>query len=277
MYSVSVDLARVTGRVKPLHGVCCAPYVISKGREQSYVDKYFREENIPFCRLHDCCYPYGNGVFVDIPNIFPDFSADENDPASYNFCYTDEYIAAIEATGCKTYYRLGVSIEWGSLRRATAVPPDLAKWARICEHIIRHYNEGWCDGFHYGITYWEIWNESENLGNENGPSMRAGTKEEFFALYRTASKHLKTCFPSIRVGGYGSCGFYPLTRAGLPAAYDTFVPYFTDFLAMARAEECPLDFFSWHIYTQSIDEILTHARFVREKLDAYGLRRRNRI
>ena len=270
MHTISVDLSRATGRIKPLHGVCCAPYVISGGSEQSYVDRYLREGNIPFCRLHDCCYPYGGGVFVDIPNIFPDFSADENDPASYHFYYTDEYIAAIERSGCKTYYRLGVSIEWGSLRRATAVPPDFAKWARICEHIIRHYNEGWAQGFRYGIEYWEIWNEPENPGNQNGPSMWAGTKEEFFSLYCTASKYLKACFPSIRIGGYGSCGFYSLTRTGLPEGYAAFLPYFTDFLAAVRAEGCPLDFFSWHIYTKDVQEILTHARFVRETLDAYG-------
>ena len=42
-------------------------------------------------------------------------------------------------------------------------PKDYAKWARICEHIITHYTEGWADGFNYKITYWEIWNEPENI------------------------------------------------------------------------------------------------------------------
>ncbi|MBI4578450.1 MAG: hypothetical protein HY718_02035 [Planctomycetes bacterium] len=48
---------------------------------------------------------------------------------------------------------------------------DFAKWAKICVNIIRHYNEGWADGFHYNIRYWEIWNEP-NVGN----SMRSGTR-----------------------------------------------------------------------------------------------------
>ena len=26
---------------------------------------------------------FGGGAYVDIPNVFPDFEADENDPASY--------------------------------------------------------------------------------------------------------------------------------------------------------------------------------------------------
>ena len=37
----------------------------------------------------DVAGAYGGGVFVDIPNIFRDFDADENDPASYDFYYTD--------------------------------------------------------------------------------------------------------------------------------------------------------------------------------------------
>lgn len=38
--------------------------------------------------------------------------------------------------------------------------------------------------------------------------MWTGTKEQFFDLYRIASKQLKKEFPVIRIGGYGNCGFY---------------------------------------------------------------------
>ena len=40
-------------------------------------------------------------------------------------------------------------------------PKDFRKWAQICEHIIRHYNEGWADGHKWDIRYWEIWNEAD--------------------------------------------------------------------------------------------------------------------
>ena len=93
-----------------------------------------------------------------------------------------------------------MSIEWGSKKYSSVVPPDLHKWAQICEHIVRHYNEGWNNGFHYGIEYWEIWNEPEN------PSMWQGTKEQFFELYRVAANHLKSTFPQLKVGGYAGCG-----------------------------------------------------------------------
>jgi len=113
---------------------------------------------------HDAGGAFGGSRFVDIPNIFPDFDADENDPASYDFTFTDWLMTAIKKQGC--------------------------------EHVVRHYNEGWADGFHYDIKYWEIWNEPE------GEAFWSGTREEFFRLYEVASNHLKKCFgDSIRVKG----------------------------------------------------------------------------
>ena len=106
-------------------------------------------------------------------------------------------------------YRLGVTIEWGSKKYSCNPPQDFAKWARICEHIIMHYNKGWANGFEYGIDYWEIWNEPEN------PPMWTGTKEQFLELYKVSSKYLKEKFPEIKIGGYGSCGFYAHFRPNM--------------------------------------------------------------
>lgn len=270
MNNVKVDFSKTTGEIKPMHGVCCAPYMIGFGPNQEYIDKYFKEARIPYCRLHDCCGNYGGTYFVDIPNVFPNFDADENDPNNYDFHYTDEYITAIQKTGCEAYYRLGVTIEWGSKKYTVAPPSDFDKWARICEHIIMHYNEGWADGFNYDLKYWEIWNEPENPGNPNGRSMWDGTKEEFFDFYKTASKYLKNRFPKIKIGGYGGCGFYSVTNQLNNPIQMSFVDYFTDFLDMLKREDAPLDFFSWHIYTADEKDLLAHAKYVRETLDEKG-------
>ena len=39
---------------------------------------------------------------------------------------------------------------------------------------------------------------------------------------------------------------------------------------MVKREGCPLDFYSWHIYTDKLEHIIKSADFVREKLDEYG-------
>ena len=81
------------------------------------------------------------------------------------FAFTDAYLKPLVEAGCKIFYRLGVTIEnnWKIKAYNIYPPKDFAKWARICEHVVRHYNEGWAHGFKWGIEYWEIWNEPENL------------------------------------------------------------------------------------------------------------------
>ncbi len=265
MTRLNANFSEKLGKILPLHAVNCAPYYIGKQTNQDDVQRYFTEAHIPYSRLHDCCGSYGGAYFVDIPNIFRNFDADENDESSYDFYYTDEYLAAIVKAGAEPYYRLGVTIEHGSKKYTIDPPSDYAKWARICEHIVRHYNEGWANGFHYGIKYWEIWNEPEN------PPMWTGTPEQFFDLYRVTSKHLRECFgDSIKIGGYGHCGFYAVNRPNPNDFTKSFITFHENFLTMCRDEKLPLDFFSWHIYSTDSNEVVLHAKYARDLLDRYG-------
>ena len=160
--NISFNFTEKHGRIKPMHAVGQPPRL---GISDEFMH-YLTEAHIPYSRLHDMGGLYGGYLYVDIPNIFRDFSADENDPASYDFPFTDLLIKQMMAAGAEPIYRLGVTIENYQKIRAYRIDPpsDYDKWARICEHIVRHYNEGWADGFEYGIKYWEIWNEPD--GNE---------------------------------------------------------------------------------------------------------------
>lgn len=119
---------------------------------------YIAEGGFPLLRLHDTGGSYGNGTFVDIANIFRNFEADENDPKSYDFAFTDWLLNKINEQKAKFFYRLGATIENHQKIKAYNIfpPKDKLKWAKICEKIIAHYNEGWADGFEFGIEYWEI-------------------------------------------------------------------------------------------------------------------------
>ena len=129
-------------------------------------------------------------------------------------CWCEEfihwnYVKNTFDAGTKVFYRLGASIEHG-LKWGTYPPKDFAKWARICEHIVRHFTEGWADGFNYDIEYWEIWNEPENGATPETNTMWKGTFEEFMKFYEIASNHLKNKFPNLKIGGYGASGFYAI-------------------------------------------------------------------
>ena len=266
---VDVDFAKAAGPMKALHGVNNAPIRLRRADEKVWE---FEEAGIPYMRTHDTAGMWGGGHYVDVPNVFPDFDADENDPKSYDFAFTDAYLKTVVAAGTKVYYRLGVTIEnfWRVKAYRLDPPKDFAKWARICEHIVRHYNEGWADGYRWNIEYWEIWNEPEN------PPMWQGTREQFFELYRVAANHLKTCFPAIKVGGYGGCGFYAVDDPKFKddAFQQSFLQWFESFCKYVTDErtKAPLDFFSWHQYVQTTPRrILVHADYVRRTLDAAGL------
>jgi len=263
--AATVDFTKPVGAMKPLHGVNNAPIRVMPDSKQGE----FASAGIPFMRTHDTAGMWGGSHYVDIPNVFPNFDADENDPASYDFAFTDAFFKPVVAAGTKVFYRLGVTIEnYYTVKAYNIAPPkDYAKWARICEHVVRHYNEGWANGFRWNIEYWEVWNEPEN------PPLWSGTRQEYFDLYKVAAKHLKKCFPHLKIGGYGGCGFYSLDPENAMergSFYGTFAPWFEDFLDFARTEGCPLDFYSWHLYSDKPERIMRHADYARRTLDAKG-------
>lgn len=277
--SIKVDFGREVGIVKPVNGVGQPPMIGALGDYPMF--HYLKEAGIPYSRLHDVGGWLGQGLYVDIPNLFQNFDADENDPASYRFCFTDDLLKALDANGAEPFFRLGVTIEnFVAYEKNfppvnTNPPKDYAKWARICEHVIRHYTEGWANGFHMKITYWEIWNEPENHPEEKYNPMFHAPFSEYIKLYGITATHLKACFPHLKIGGYGHCGFYAgVCSDHVPAANSTpRLEYFIEcsklFLKTVRENNWPLDFFSYHSYSVPT-EAMRQVRFADEHLNEYG-------
>ncbi len=276
MINLKPDFTRPLGKMKPMHAVNNAPMFWTYGDTFHYLT----EAGIPYARLHDTGGILGGGVFVDIANLFPNFDADPDDPANYEFGFTDHLLRELTAAKVQPFYRLGCTIEnyHPSIGPRRSIPPkDPKKWAVICEHIIRHYNEGWANGYRMGITYWEIWNEPDNEPVIEENPMWRGTMEEYFTLYEITANHLKACFPDLKIGGYASCGFYEIlnTAAASQANVSTrtgyFIEFFEKFLAHITSEEhkAPLDFFSWHSYAGP-EENIRFAAYAREMLNKHG-------
>ena len=248
---IAIDLSSRQGEIKPVNGVCNGP--------SPRTAKYFKKARIPFSRLHDmrthfhdCC---------DIPSIFKDFDADENDPASYDFTLSDYYIEKIKECGTDIIYRLGSSMEQGDFRFNNRPPKDFAKWARICEHVIRHYNEGWANGHFYGIKYFEIWNEPDECHPE--PEMNGqwtGTAEQFGELLSVAASYLKKCFPNLYIGSYPSCNILTPKRE----------EFFRTVFGILRDRGVKVDFCPWHCYTDDPERTKKYIARLRALLDEYG-------
>ena len=200
MSNITIDFSNKIGDVKIMHAVNNGPHV-SRGDQARGNQDTYRVARIPYARVHDASYhaQYGGEHTVDVHAIFPNFDADVNDPSSYDFACTDKYISQILESGTRPFYRLGSKIEHGVKKYGTLPPKDNLKWAQICEHIIRHYTEGWADGFSYDIEYWEIWNEPD-LDSDDSTNKRCwgGSEAEFAEFYVTVSAYLKKCFPHLK-------------------------------------------------------------------------------
>jgi len=258
---MKVNFEKACSKVKPMHATNNGPVVLLRDVEMGTLHPFnnnlqaFKDAGIPYARTHDTAFYHRFGLehTVDVYYVFPNFDADPTDPNNYDFACTDQYVQGCYLANTEVFYRLGHRIEHEIKKYGTLPPKDFKKWAIICEHIIRHYTEGWADGFHFNMTYWEIWNEPDLTGPAGMSSPTwGGTKEEFFEFYHIAATHLKQCFPHLKIGG--------------PAlAYD--LQWAEAFLSQLKA---PLDFFSWHSYTNRVEYMVELGQKVRTLLDRYG-------
>lgn len=260
MKNITVDFTKDCGKVKPMHAVNNGPVYKFAVDQRITNMPAWKEAGIPYARTHDSAFygSYGGPHTVDVNLIFTNFDADPYDEASYDFACTDEYFRVIDYSGSKIFYRLGASIEHYIKKYNTLPPKDFKKWAVICEHIIRHYTEGWANGFKYDIEYWEIWNEPD-LDPDDATNKRTwgGTKLQFFDLYETAAKHLKECFPHLKIGGPALCCDLDWAR---------------HFLKEMKKRGAAVDFFSWHRYAYEPVFIADTAKMVRNILDEEGFK-----
>lgn len=263
METLRFDLSKKGNAIKILSATNGGPF----GKRWSPDDQTrsnfeaYKAAKFPYSRNHDTnaiIGAYGGPFSHDITAIFPNFDADENDPASYDFACTDESILYTLEAGTKTFFRLGQTIEHQVKKHDTLPPKDFSKWARICEHIIMHYNEGWANGYRLNMQYWEIWNEPDMAADDAEDIYRltwGGTKARFFDFFEIAAKHLKSKFPHLKIGGPALCGNEDWAK---------------DFLSEMHKRNVALDFFSWHIYCVEPKDMIEKAERIRAMLDKNG-------
>lgn len=259
MEILKFDLNETSGKFKILNATNGGPWHKRHVNDQwrTNFDAY-KAARIPYSRNHDSNLvgTYGAPFVHDVSVIFPDFNADPENPESYDFACTDENILMTLEAGTETFFRLGQTIEHQIKKHDTLPPTDFKKWAVICEHIIRHYNYGWANGFNLNIKYWEIWNEPD-LDPDDAKNKRTwgGTKAQFFDFYEIAAKHLKGCFQNLKIGG--------------PALAHN-LTWGADFLREMHKRNVEIDFFSWHIYCTEPQKMIERSEYIKNLLIENG-------
>lgn len=243
---ISVDASKITGTMKRVNDIDNGPLV-----QRGIIDltRFYKELGIRNVRLHDVPWVYDN--VLDINYVFPNWDADPQDPKSYDFKQSDFYIKTITDLGINIVYRLGYSAEYKTSVRHSDPPSSFEKWASVCQHIVRHYNQGWANGPRANIRFWEIGNEPDgmNLVFWSGP------QQEFFRLYDMTARKIKEVDPTLKVGGPAIAGS---------------LSFLENFLKYGQQHNSPIDFASWHIYTRDAHEVAKRARAVNELQVKYG-------
>ncbi|MEJ0085296.1 MAG: hypothetical protein WDO72_06420 [Pseudomonadota bacterium] len=242
--NLTVDFAKETGKIRPVHDLHSGPLAV---RGSVDLTAEYKELGVRYIRTHDTPWVYD--AAGDMHVIFPNPSADPDDPRSYNFATTDRYLQSIVDLGAQIIFRLGESAELSKVKYYNAPPRDYDTWAKVSVNIVRHYNEGWANGYKFGIRYWEIWNEPDI------PNFWAGTKEQYFRLYEVTARALKKHDPSLKVGGPALASNLDFLRA---------------FLAYSHERQLPVDFVSWHNYGVRPHLIPPRAALIRKLVDEAG-------
>ncbi len=181
-------------------------------------------------RAIDCEYVRFHGILHDDVAILYE---DREGRLGHNFLTLDTIYDSLLEIGVRPFVELGFMPK--ALARGDETvfywkgnispPKDYEAWGNLVETFTRHCKE------RYGADevrqwYFEVWNEP-NLKN-----FWAGTKEEYYELYRHAALAVKKVDPEFRVGGPATAG-------------RQWVEEFIDFV---RKEKLPADFVSTHSY-----------------------------
>ena len=230
-------------------GVNIGPTRAGKDPNNADLTSAYRQIGVTLIRTHDYYGP------LDMAVMYPDRRRDPADPRSYDFRASDAMWQAIVNGGFEPYLRLGDSYN-------NATPPanahERANWVNAAVAVVRHYRKGQWNGFSTPFRYVEIWNEPDNQRFWSRPRNAL----EYFQLYVETALALKRAFPDLLIGGPG------VTQTG------AFTPqgnkWVHDFLTYVKQSNAPLDFFSWHLYSNDPDEWHSAARFYRQELASLG-------
>ena len=235
--------------IRPLLGINIGPIPAGTDPRNVNLTKAYKEAGINLIRTHDYYGP------MDMSVIYPDRTRDPGSLPSYNFTASDTAWKAIVDGGFEPYLRLGDSYN-------NSVPPDnsaeRSHWAKAAIEVLRHYRMGKWGGFNTDFRYVEIWNEPDNRQFWPKPH----TPLEYFQLYHETATAIKQQFPGLKVGGPGMTPAGALTPQGKK--------WTQDFLESVKQQGMPLDFFSWHMYSNDPAQYAEAARFYRSALDAKG-------
>jgi len=220
---ISADLRQTNGPLDTMFKFCVGAGRANEGLRadwQRQLEYAHQECGFQYIRMH--------GLFCDDMGVYRDYGKPE-----YNWQYIDQLYDFLHRIGMKPFVELGFmpgglasgskTIFWW---RGNVTPPrDMKKWGDFIQAFVLHLKERYGEA-EVRTWYFEVWNEPNLSG------FWAGTQQQYFDLYATTARAIKSVSPDYRVGGPATagCGWVP------------------DFIHFCDTNHAPVDFISTHTY-----------------------------
>ncbi len=224
--NISLDFMQASGKLNTMFKECIGAGRANEGLRADWQAqlRYVKAEcGFKYIRMH--------GILEDDMGIYQE---DKAGNPIYNWQYLDMLFDFLLSIEIKPF------VEFGFMPKALASgaqtifwwkgnitpPKDYQKWEDLIRNFTQHYTE------RYGAEelktwYFEVWNE---------PNLKdlfwSGDQADYFKLYATAAKAVKSVSQAYRVGGPATAG-------------SAWIPEFIDFCVK---NEVPVDFISTHTY-----------------------------
>jgi len=223
---ISLDFNKTKGAFNTMFKECIGAGRANEGLRADWQQQLAMVKNecdFKYIRMH--------GLLCDDMGVYKE---DKEGNPLYNYMYIDVLFDFIQSIDMKPFIELGfmpsdlasgeTTIFWW---KGNVTPPkDYEKWEELVRNLTQHWTE------RYGVEevktwYFEVWNEP-NLT----PWFWTGTQEEYFKLYASSVKAIKSVNSSYRVGGPATAG----------AAWEP------EMIEYCEKNNVPIDFISTHSY-----------------------------
>ena len=252
---IKTDARGGGSKLYPFWNMCVGAGRANEGLRSGWMEQLkivAHECGFKYCRFH--------GLFHDDMFVCRTL----NGKSVFNWQYVDDLFDRMLDIGVRPFVELGFCPrELASVCDITfwwkghgSPPKDYAKWADLVANFTRHCIQ------RYGIEevrewYFEVWNEP------NLDFFFAGTKTQYFELYKTTAETLKSIDAGIRVGGPSTSNFVPDARfdgeledksKGVTNKVEDLTTlewkgvWIEDFIRFCEKNNLPLDFISTHPY-----------------------------
>jgi len=222
---ISVDYTKSSGKLNTMFKECIGAGRANEGLRADWQQQlaYVKKEcDFKYIRMH--------GLLTDDMAVYKE---DSKGNPEYNYMYVDALYDYLLSIGIKPFVELGFmpsalasgdkTIFWW---RGNVTPPkDYAKWEALIKNLTAHFTERY-GAEEVNTWYFEVWNEP------NLDGFWAGTQDEYFKLYASAAKAIKSVNKDYKVGGPATAG-----AAWIPET-----------LEFCQKNKVPIDFASTHSY-----------------------------